>query len=321
MIPFLGDTQRLEETLVSVLENRPPDSEVLVVLCRPYDNPYHLEDEVRFVPGPARPSWAGALNHGTAAARAVYIHALCCGATVTEGWAEPALHHFHEPTVAAVAPAIAESTLPERVLAGLYYDPRGAIRQCHVAPESRGFSSVPVAPHWAAAFYRKSAWEAAGPLAEEVGDQLAMLDFALTLAALGHRTVVEPRCVVRMSAGGVSSSAFRRACDAERFYWRWAGVSGPKKLASHARYVAADCLAGLADLSFFARLAGRLVGLAGWRTAGRQRRRIEDLKQACRLANASAPTLRLIPVRGNGSAGPASAGCSSPAGRPLRAAK
>ena len=32
IIPFLGNSQRLEETLVSVLENRPDDCEVIVVL-------------------------------------------------------------------------------------------------------------------------------------------------------------------------------------------------------------------------------------------------------------------------------------------------
>lgn len=323
MIPFLGDTQRLEETLVSVLENRPPDSEVLVVLCQPYSNPYHLEDEVRFVPGPSRPGWASALNHGTAAARAPWIHVLCCGAAVEEGWAEPALAHFHDGTVAAVAPVVTEAASPERVSAGMYYDPRGAIGPGKLTATSPCPPSLrfPVAPHWAAAFYRKSAWEAAGPFAEDLGDRLAMLDFGLTLAALGLRTVVEPHCVVRVPAEATPPSAFRRACDAERFYWRWAGVYGRRNLGAHARHVAADCLAGLADLSFLARVAGRLVGLAGWRAARRQRRRLEHLQQVYRPAHDAGPMPRLLAVRSNGSAGSAPHLRPSPANRPLRSAR
>ncbi len=307
VIPFLGDSQRLEETLVSVLENRPADSEVLVVLCQPYGNPYHLEDEVRFVPGPDRPGWVRALNHGTAAANAPWIHVLCCGATVEEGWVEPALAHFQDGTIGAVAPLVADSALPGHISAGLYLDPQGAVRHWAVDP-ARPCAEVapwPVGPHWAAAFYRKAAWEAAGRFAEDVGEGLAMLDFALTLSALGWRSVVEPQCVVRVAAGA-QQSAFRRACEAERFYWRWAGVCGPRRLASHARYVAADCLAGLSDLSLLARLAGRLVGLAGFRAGRRLRQRLWAIRQRGPLADATPPSHRYT-LRPNGSAGAAAA--------------
>jgi hypothetical protein len=40
IIPVLGSSTRLESTLVSVLENRPPDCEILVLLGAPYDDPF-----------------------------------------------------------------------------------------------------------------------------------------------------------------------------------------------------------------------------------------------------------------------------------------
>ena len=43
-----GSIESLESTLVSVLENRPPDCEVLVALAGPYADPYELSGEVRF---------------------------------------------------------------------------------------------------------------------------------------------------------------------------------------------------------------------------------------------------------------------------------
>ena len=49
IVPLMGNLQRFEETLVSVLENRPERSEVVVVTNRPYDDPYALRGEVAFV--------------------------------------------------------------------------------------------------------------------------------------------------------------------------------------------------------------------------------------------------------------------------------
>ena len=43
------DSQLLEETLVSVLQNRPDNSEVLVMHDGTYEDPYDLVDEVRFI--------------------------------------------------------------------------------------------------------------------------------------------------------------------------------------------------------------------------------------------------------------------------------
>ena len=49
VIPAVGTTQDLETTLVSVLEKRPDDCEIIVVLNESYADPYGLKDEVRFV--------------------------------------------------------------------------------------------------------------------------------------------------------------------------------------------------------------------------------------------------------------------------------
>ena len=45
VIPVLGSLDGLEDTLVSVLENRPADCQIVVVLNQPYDDPYDLKDE------------------------------------------------------------------------------------------------------------------------------------------------------------------------------------------------------------------------------------------------------------------------------------
>src|SRR5438552_8233728 len=49
VIPAVGTTLDLETTLVSVLEHRPDDCQIIVVVNQPYADPYGLSDEVRFV--------------------------------------------------------------------------------------------------------------------------------------------------------------------------------------------------------------------------------------------------------------------------------
>jgi len=49
VIPCLGGAAEFDATLVSVLQHRPADCEVLVIHNEPYDDPYALGHEVRFV--------------------------------------------------------------------------------------------------------------------------------------------------------------------------------------------------------------------------------------------------------------------------------
>ena len=49
VIPCLGGASDFDDTLVSVLQNRPADCEVLVAHREPYDDPYALSGEVQFI--------------------------------------------------------------------------------------------------------------------------------------------------------------------------------------------------------------------------------------------------------------------------------
>ena len=52
IIPAPGNETTLEETLVSVLENRPENSEIVVVLGFGYHDPWSVGEEVRFIQAP-----------------------------------------------------------------------------------------------------------------------------------------------------------------------------------------------------------------------------------------------------------------------------
>ena len=106
IIPLLGDPAQLDDTLVSVLENRPANCEILVVHNEPYDDPYGLAGEVRFLAAAPGAALAECLNLGLRASRAAVVHVLSCGVEVSPGWAEAAIRHFRDAEVAAVAAVV-----------------------------------------------------------------------------------------------------------------------------------------------------------------------------------------------------------------------
>ena len=131
IIPYGGNSKRLEDTLVSVLENRPPECEVLVLLSQPYENPYHLDDEVCFRRVADGAGLVEATNQGIQLSRAPIVHLLACGTEVREGWADSAVEHFQDPRVAAVAPLAIDLNHRDRVLAaGIRYTSAGRIHLC-----------------------------------------------------------------------------------------------------------------------------------------------------------------------------------------------
>ena len=79
VIPAIGDTAALEDTLVSVLENRPDDCEVVVPLGCPYDDPWGIRDEVRFVQAPVGSGLVTCTNLGIASSAGSVVHVLAAG--------------------------------------------------------------------------------------------------------------------------------------------------------------------------------------------------------------------------------------------------
>jgi hypothetical protein len=88
VIPAAGDARALEETLVSVLENRPADCEVIAAHACDYADPWSIGDEVRLLRAPRRTNVVGCTNLGIAAASGSVIHVLAAGWRATDGWTD-----------------------------------------------------------------------------------------------------------------------------------------------------------------------------------------------------------------------------------------
>jgi hypothetical protein len=247
LIPALGRIKRLEDTLVSVLTHRPAKSQIVVVLGAPYPDPYDLRDEVCFVEAARGSGMADCLNAGLTACRGAVVNVLGCGVEVGPRWAVPALAHFRDENVAAVAPTIRDRFQPERVLsAGVGYHRGGAAWRLSDGQEID--SQTPpagwVGPDPLAAFYRKSALDAVGGFRPQYGDDLAALDCALALCTAGYRIEREPTGAVFASLQEVHlSRRLGRGRHAERLFWDWAPrLKQSRSLCSHTALWTAELL-------------------------------------------------------------------------------
>jgi hypothetical protein len=232
IIPVVGDLEGLENTLVSVLENRPARSQVVVALGCPYDDPYELASEIEFVRAPDGAPLAAVLNTALAACRAPVAHVLSCGVEATAGWTDAAMPLFDDREVAAVVPLVLQKDDPQRIVAaGVLCRPSGAVRAVAAGRTLEAAlkkTLAPDGPDILAAFFHTAALRAIGGFDTAVGDDLVAADTALALRAAGFCCALQPHCCVYADehVRAVSAGALRRGYEAEKFFWRWAAAHG-----------------------------------------------------------------------------------------------
>ncbi len=232
IIPLERNSSLLEESLVSVLENRPSDCEVLVVLDEPYDDPYDLEDEVRFVPAHGA-NRAAALNAGLRAARGEFVHFLRCGVEATAGWADAALAAFRDPAVAAVAPAVHHRQNPEQLLTQGLIVTRGVRR---IVSSARG--NAVVGPTLTGGFYRRAVLNQLDGLAENLG-AYADADLLLRLSETGKTTHAASQSIL-LARQEKRPRGFKHGLHSQRLFHKFAAKSGWFARLSHPFHVISD---------------------------------------------------------------------------------
>ncbi len=244
IIPVVGSVEGLESTLLSVLERRPDDCEVLVVLNTPYHDPYDLRGEIRFLQAPAKAGFVACVNLGIAATQATIVHILATGFEATEGWIERAVSHFDDPRVGTVTPLVYNFANQDELLAaGIEYHIGGRKTICRSHPAADESQPRTIGPWAKAAFYRKSALESlAGGFSAAVGNSLADADFALSLRRAGWRNVIEPACrVMGTTIDETSPAGFSAGLHNERLFWRHFGQANRLlALVSHVLVVLRD---------------------------------------------------------------------------------
>ena len=110
IVPFQCDSQALENTLVSVLELRSPDDELLIVHRGEYQDPYGLQgNEAKVLETPASSSLAEQLNIAVQNATGDVLQVVLPGAVLEPDWCVDALAAFDELDVDMIALGVSGS--------------------------------------------------------------------------------------------------------------------------------------------------------------------------------------------------------------------
>ena len=288
VIPAPDDVAALEQTLISVLENRPAESEIIVVLGCEYDDPWNIRDEVRFVRAPVGCGLVGCINLGFASSSAEFVHVLSSGWRATEGWTDAAMEHFVFDDVGAVVPIGLSFTDRTRVVsAGVRYS-RGGRRSVVVPPQGKPItkdSVIASAPLLEVGFWRTRCFDGVGPgFSTTCGTTYADVDMGVSLSHAGYRTVREHLSyVLAPETEPARSNSFLQGLHAERFFWR--SLSGLSllpilfSLVSHLLEFVRHSLAS-APQAIFPMLVGRFVALMQFGAYLPRYRQLKALRQS-----------------------------------------
>lgn len=270
VIPMTTGPADLEDTLVSVLENRPDESEIVVVLARPYADPWNIRDEVRFVQAPSNAGLVSCINLGIAASEAAVIHVLTAGWRATPGWTDAPLAILEAGEAGAAVPVVEDAG---RVVSTGVRCSRGGRRLAD--------ADKAMAPRLEVGFWRADVLEMAGHGFTHVcGDDCADTDMAVTLDRMGCPVVVEPSSRVVCGVKRRRCNPFMAGLHAERLFWRsLVGESLVSALPLHVCEVMRHALAR-APLGTVPALAGRLVGLLQFGAYRERYRQLQDLVAA-----------------------------------------
>ncbi len=227
IIPLLEetDTDLFEATLVSILENRPEEDDILVVNAAGYENCYDLtqEEGVVFISADPQTGLIDAINIGVQNSDTPFICPLLCGCEVAEDWARPALARLDDENTAVVIPKTRKITSSGRELASFGY---ALSRDGVLLPLRSGRlpAGSLAAPTLSGAFFRRRTVLDLGLFQPALGP-MAFADMALLCDEIGLDVLFEPNSVLTYSAELFPAlNRIDRLTAQESLFRRWAGV-------------------------------------------------------------------------------------------------
>lgn len=201
IVPSRQNDSRLEMTLVSVLQNRPEDSEVIVVHDGSYRDPYALGDEVIFVEADQGSSTTELINAGLMAACSPTVHTLLDGVEVTAGWADGAAALLeNDRSLASIASVVG---LPKnQKTCGLGARQLRDARALRTGQLYARTTSAEVAgAELTSGFFRRSVLLALGGFDASLDPAVAAVNHAWAISELGLGAAVDPQSLVYSDSG------------------------------------------------------------------------------------------------------------------------
>ncbi|MFV1966297.1 MAG: glycosyltransferase family 2 protein [Pirellulaceae bacterium] len=262
VIPCLSENEQFENTLISVLRNRPRDCEVLVIYPGTYPDPYDLEGEVCFVETRSEASLLELVHVGWARSTGEVVHILQCGMQVDEGWTDAILARFDKLSIGSVSPLVErQSEDSGRIVAGVRHGLLGRKLVYRASSASPQTAPTILGPTLAAGFYRRAALEEVRGFDAVVGDRYGDVDVALALESAGYDSVCEPSSLVTATRTENQPLGFADARRAERLFWKHLPPHEKTgRIFLHLMTVVAEFLFPFPGPRRAVRLLGRLVG-------------------------------------------------------------
>lgn len=187
VIPYQQGPSHLEATVLSILENRDSQIELIVVDAGRYSDPYGLSGvEMTILPVDSNTDWFSMVYEGIQSSIAPIVQVLAPGMTVTKDWWQVPLEAFTSARTGAVQPAYHAPGGP-RIAGGLDRAalPRRSLKQQVREGESVGVSSM-------GGFFRKRALLALDGWLKGLPRDAADAEMTLALAALDFQTLACP---------------------------------------------------------------------------------------------------------------------------------
>ncbi|HYT94794.1 MAG TPA: glycosyltransferase family 2 protein [Gemmataceae bacterium] len=299
VIPSHDRMDLLRLCLASVTRYAPAGAEVLVVDdASPAEavSAVAAEFGVRSLRQLRRGGFCAAVNAGLRAAAGAVVELLNDDTEVTAGWAEAALAHFADESVAAVAPLVLYWPDGERVdsAGDRYYLGGVATKRGHGERLSDEYLQprAVFGASGSSAFYRRKALLQVGDFPETFGAYFEDVDVAFRLQRAGYRAVYEPaaRVLHRVSASYGSRPRRRlveqQSCNEERVFWRnIPGRALARALPRHLAVLAAKAWRRWREGTLAPFLCGRLRLLAEVPALLRHRRQLRALGTADDVAD------------------------------------
>jgi hypothetical protein len=216
IVPIGRDLAAFERTLISVLENQPADSEVLVPHDGTYEDPYQLCDEVRFVVADSK-MLVNQVAVSAGEARGRYVHVLAEGICATSGWTEAALEKFEHFDAGVAAPVIRDANT-EKIVAAGWSDGRDRLCKsvCRGREEIGSDSPKLVGAYLQASFWRREVIRSLADAFIGRNSLEASYAYEFLLRAAGWRCVLATECDL--------------LCDHEILPWETSSLGRGKRL-------------------------------------------------------------------------------------------
>ncbi len=188
IVPHISDEASLETTILSVLENRPQGSELLVVHAGNYIDPYELDgDEIRLIEAPTGADLVEQVSVASSEAFGTVLHTLLPGCCVEANWTAPAMAWFQDAAIGMVSPSVVTVDARGSTYVGL--DPHCLPRRAWCQRARRGEEAI---ASLCGGFYRRQTIQALGGWIAMSQREGAEAEMALAMQVLSMRGIAEP---------------------------------------------------------------------------------------------------------------------------------